>query len=107
MCLTIGMERFSVQRTSDGYVVIDLASAACTSDDLAQDAAESLAAELNAKVSAGQVMPHIYFAWAEGNPFYFLFRYLISGEGDVPPVTREVLRRAEPDRSNRPWVHVG
>jgi amino acid permease-like protein len=53
------------------------------------------------------VMPHIYFAWAEGNPFYFLFRYLISGEGDVPPVTREVLRRAEPDRSNRPWVHVG
>jgi preprotein translocase subunit SecG len=54
-----------------------------------------------------QVMPHIYFAWAEGNPFYFLFRYLISGEGDVPPVTREVLRRAEPVRSNRPWVHVG
>lgn len=54
-----------------------------------------------------QVMPHIYFAWAEGNPFYFLFRYLISGEGDVPPVTREVLRRAEPKRSNRPWVHVG
>jgi len=53
------------------------------------------------------VMPHIYFAWAEGNPFYFLFRYLISGEGDVPPVTREVLRRAEPDRSERPWVHVG
>jgi hypothetical protein len=53
------------------------------------------------------VMPHIYFAWAEGNPFYFLFRYLISGEGDVPPVTREVLRRAEPTRSNRPWVHVG
>jgi hypothetical protein len=53
------------------------------------------------------VMPHIYFAWAEGNPFYFLFRYLISGEGDVPPVTREVLRRAEPNRSNRPWVHVG
>jgi len=53
------------------------------------------------------VMPHIYFAWAEGNPFYFLLRYLISGEGDVPPVTREVLRRAEPKRSNRPWVHVG
>ena len=53
------------------------------------------------------VQPHIYFAWAEGNPFYFLFRYLISGEGDVPPVTREVLRRAEPNRSERPWVHVG
>jgi hypothetical protein len=53
------------------------------------------------------VMPHVYFAWTEGNPFYFLFRYLISGEGDVPPVTREILRRAEPDRSRRPRVHVG
>ncbi|TCN35507.1 hypothetical protein EV644_11569 [Kribbella orskensis] len=40
------------------------------------------------------------------NLFHFLFRYLNSGEGDVPPVTREVLRRAEPNRSNRPWVHV-
>jgi hypothetical protein len=53
------------------------------------------------------VIPHVYFAWSEGNPFYFLFRYLISGEGDVPPVTREILRRAEPDRSRRPRVHVG
>jgi hypothetical protein len=53
------------------------------------------------------VMPHVYFAWTEGNPFYALFRYLISGEGDVPPVTREILRRAEPDRSRRPRVHVG
>jgi hypothetical protein len=53
------------------------------------------------------VIPQVYFAWAEGNPFYFLFRYLISGEGDVPPITREVLRRAEPDRSRRPRVHVG
>ncbi|HEY0692359.1 MAG TPA: amino acid transporter [Kribbella sp.] len=53
------------------------------------------------------VIPHVYFAWTEGNPFYGLFRYLISGEGDVPPVTREILRRAEPDRSLRPRVHVG
>jgi hypothetical protein len=49
----MSMERFSVQRTPDGSVVIDLASAACTPDDLAQDAAEGLAAELNAMVSAG------------------------------------------------------
>ena len=36
------------------------------------------------------LVPHVYFDWTE-----------------VAPVTREILRRAEPDRFRRSHVHVG
>ena len=51
-------------------------------------------------------VPSIYFEWTEGNPLSNMFRFLITGTGEVAPVTREVLRRAEPDRMHRPDVHV-
>ncbi|WP_062646462.1 hypothetical protein [Streptomyces maremycinicus] len=54
----------------------------------------------------GQV-PHAYFSWTEGNPVGHLVRFLVFGDGEVAPVTREVLRRAEPDPGRRPRVHVG
>ncbi|MBC8063763.1 MAG: amino acid transporter [Chlorobia bacterium] len=50
--------------------------------------------------------PHAYLNWTEGNPVAYLFRYLLFGQGETAPITREILRRLESDKRKRPMVHT-
>ena len=61
-----------------------------------------------ATVSDQDDMPcHVDFEWSEKGPGENALRFLFAGEGDVPPLTHEILRRAVPDPAKRPVVHVG
>jgi hypothetical protein len=61
---------------------------------------------LHARDVTGQI-PHVYFGWTEGNPLWYVLKFIFFGEGDTAPVTHEILRQAEHDPSRRPAVHVG
>jgi hypothetical protein len=80
-----------------GYRVLRVASPAV---------ANAIAALLLRIRDSTRTPPHIYFDWSEGNPVLNLLHYLIFGVGEVAPVTREILRRAEPVAGRRPVVHV-
>ncbi len=69
--------------------------------------ANSIAAVALAVRDRTGVLPDVWFEWSEGNPLANIVRFLFLGSGEVAPVTREVLRRAEPDPGTRPRVHAG
>lgn len=66
----------------------------------------ALAAVLLAIRNEYGVIPDIYFDWSEGRPLANMARFLITGAGEVAPVTREVLRQSEPNTARRPRLHV-
>ncbi|HEY9684343.1 MAG TPA: hypothetical protein V6C89_00225 [Drouetiella sp.] len=52
------------------------------------------------------VIPHAFLYWSEGNPIHSTLKYLFLGVGLTGPVTREILREAEPNIDRRPRIHV-
>jgi hypothetical protein len=51
-------------------------------------------------------VPHLFVNWTEGNPLFYVLKYLFLGDGETAPVTREILRQAESDPKRRPKIHV-
>lgn len=53
------------------------------------------------------VQCHAYFGWSEKSPAAAAFEFLLFGVGEVATLAREILRRAVPDVTKRPRIHVG
>jgi hypothetical protein len=82
----------------DGYRILRVKSPAVPN---------AIAAVLLAMRDSTGTKPQCYFEWSEGSPISHLMRYLFLGQGDTPPLVREILREVEPDKSRRPGIHVG
>ncbi len=51
--------------------------------------------------------PEIHFGWSERSPLTASLDFVLFGEGNVPWMVRELIRRAEPDAKRRPRIVVG
>jgi hypothetical protein len=51
--------------------------------------------------------PEIHFGWSDQTPLAATFKFLLFGEGNVPWLVQDLLRRIELDHAKRPRVVVG
>jgi hypothetical protein len=51
--------------------------------------------------------PEIHFGWSNESPVEANLNFLLFGQGNIPWMVRELIRRSEPDPARRPPVVVG
>jgi hypothetical protein len=63
---------------------------------------------LHARDMTGQI-PHVYFGWTEGNPIWYVLKFIFFGEGDTAPVThkRSCGRLSLISRAGPPFTSAG
>lgn len=81
----------------EGRYVIDITGAASISHTLAAVSLEM------AKVGRP---PEIHFGWTDESPVSGTLGFLLFGEGNVPWMVRDLIKRAEPDPNKRPRIII-
>src|SRR5207249_4580887 len=84
-------------REEEGRFVLRITAASSIAHTLA-----ALALEM-AKVGRP---PEIQFGWTDESPVSGTLGFLLFGEGNVPWMVRELIRRAEPDEVRRPLIII-
>lgn len=49
----------------------------------------------------------LHCGWSDESPLAANLSFLLFGEGNIPWMVRELIRKAEPDASRRPLVIIG
>jgi hypothetical protein len=52
-------------------------------------------------------VPEVHFGWSDESPLSMNLNFLIFGQGNIPWLTRELIRRAEPKLERRPRIIIG
>ena len=84
-------------RQEEGRYIIRITRAASIAHTIAAVALEM------AKVGRP---PEIHFGWTDESPLSGTLGFLLFGEGNVPWMVRDLIRRAEPDPSRRPLIII-
>ena len=50
--------------------------------------------------------PEVHFGWTDDSPVSGTLGFLLFGEGNVPWMVRDLIRRAEPDEAKRPLIII-
>ncbi len=87
----------AVGRWEEGRYVVKITGAASIAHTLA-----ALALEM-AKVGRP---PEVHFGWTDDSPVSGTLGFLLFGEGNVPWMVRDLIRRAEPDEAKRPVIII-
>lgn len=85
-------------RESEGRIVIGVKRCVSVAHVIA-----TLALELS---RVGQP-PEVHFGWSDENPTAASISFLLLGEGNVPWLVRELIRKAEPNPSKQPKIFIG
>jgi len=51
--------------------------------------------------------PEIHFGWSDEHPLAATIKFLVFGQGNVPLLVNDLLRRHVPDHDKRPRVVIG
>ena len=51
--------------------------------------------------------PEIHFGWSDERPLAANLNFVLFGEGNIPWMVRELIRRAEPEHDRQPRIVVG